>query len=308
MYQRLAALASLTVFVSGCALTAGQKVAVARFNTATQEFTELASKEFANSRADVIEMNRMKRRLDAMINSTPDLSAGELDGAFTVERVQVRQGALAALAEYGQLLDTLATSSNTAEIREAAQSFVGALKDVGSLAIDESKAQLLESIVERVGSILVESMRRRAVIEVVEFANPYVLELTRLVEQSFDPRGEHWSLEYDKTVLGVDTRAKAATNIVKPAPASSDVATTPSVDRGVLASIQEASDFAESCKSRFHAISLEIISSCDKLRDAQSDLRAALRDDTISSEGIQGYLEQVHDFVSMYRTLRSTGN
>jgi len=119
---------AMCMCAGGCALTAEQKAAVMRFSEATIAFTDLASQEFVQSRADVVEMNKLRNQLDRAGGLKPRVEGEELDGALTLERVRERKEAMAALREYAELLETLTTSSNAAEIRAAAESFTASLK------------------------------------------------------------------------------------------------------------------------------------------------------------------------------------
>ena len=190
-----ALVAAVLLLVPGCGLSANQKASIQKFSTASATLGELARKEFVQSRADVIEMNT----LAANLGST-QVDTDELDEFFTLKRVQLRTAACDAVKEYGQLLQTLATSDSVAELRTARDSFVSSLKNLKALKLSDEQSGAIGQAIEFLGGAIIETYRRERVKQIVEGSSPAVREIVTLIRQDFDLEAEHWQLGYDASV------------------------------------------------------------------------------------------------------------
>lgn len=254
---RALALGWLAVLVAGCGLTVQQKAAVQRFATATSELATVTSAELVSTRNDLIEMNTLRVELgDDTVR--PDRT----DALFTVDRVKPRIDAVTALESYANLLQMLATGSQAAQLKVAADELVGSLRNLPSVGLSDGQAGAISAAVERVGGFVVEYMRARAMREVVETTHEPVLKVADLVARDFDPRADHWSLGYAVTISGLQGAANLA--------ARSAAGPT----QGPL--IGRARVLAERNKQRFDTVAMQVTGSVAALREAQLALRLSL--------------------------------
>ena len=283
---RVVAIAGLSFLLGGCGLTLQQKAAVQRFATTTSTFATLSSAEFVTSRRDLIEMNMLRVQLgdDAV---TPD----RVDTLFTVDRVKARVDAVAALKDYGELLNALATNSQTSELMNAADGFVGSLRKVPGVGLSDEKAAVISTVVQQVGGLIIEYMRAKAIREVVTTTHQPVLAVVEQVRRDFDLKADHWSLGYAVTIEGL----KSAADIAARSPGAAAQA----------AVIGQARVLADQNKKRFDALATELAASVSSLREAQITLRHAVQSRDISIEEIQSYAARIEDLVKVYKILRA---
>jgi hypothetical protein len=272
------------VGLAGCGLTTRQESAVRTFSAATIDFTRISSTELVKSRTDVLRMNALRQELD-----DGTLDGGAMDRFFTVERVKTRLDALAALERYATLLHALVTSSQAAELRAASTSFVTSLRKVDGMTLSDTRAAALAAGVERVGGLLVEYMRARAVREVVTAADPAVVRLIALVRRDFDPGEEHLSLGYDLVVQALGGAADLAAR----RDGTCDAAL-----------IGEARVVAQRNGARVTAVASRVTSAADALVAAEGRLREAVAAREADTAGIERFAEQVRDLTTIYTILR----
>jgi hypothetical protein len=283
---RLVALAWLAVLVTGCGLSVRQKAAIQRFASSTSDFATVTSTELVATRRDLIDMNTLRAELgDEAVR--PD----RVDALFTVDRVRARVDAVAALKAYGELLNVLATSSQTAELKNAADGFVVSLRKVPGVGLSDEKAGAISTVVQAVGGLVVEYKRAEAVRDVVLATNQQVMAVVELVRRDFDPKADHWSLGYAVTIEGLRGAAALAAR-------GPDAA-------GRAALIGRARVTAEQNQRRFETISGEVAASVLALREAQVNLRHVVQSRDITVDEIQSYAARVEDFVKIYRILRA---
>jgi hypothetical protein len=243
----------------------------------------VSSAEFVKSRTDVVEMNGLRMALGDRVDH------GRMDEPFTVDRVKARLDALGALGDYGTLLHTLVTSSQQEELQRASDSFVASMRKVKGVTMTDEKAAAISAAVEKVGGLLIEYMRARAVREVVTAADPAVLLVVTLVKQDFDPAGGNWSLGYSQTTVALTGAATLAAR----RDGTRDAAL---IDQaGVLVRRNDA---------RFAAVAEHVGQAADALRQAEGNLLQAVDSRDVSTADIETFAGQVQDFVRIYTILR----
>ena len=284
---RMLVLGWLAALVAGCGLTVQQKAAVQRFATATSDFATLTSAELVSTRNDLIEMNTLRVEL-----GDTAIQADRTDALFTVDRVKTRVDAVTALKDYAELLQALATNSQAAQLKAAADGLVGSLRKVRGVALSDEKAGAISAAVEKVGGLVVEYMRAKAMREVVEATHEPVLKVVDLIARDFDPQADHWSLGYAVTISALRGAASSA--------ARSAAGST----QGPL--IGRAQVLAERNKQRFDTVAAQVSGSVAALREAQMNLRRSVESRGVSIAEIQSYAARVEDFVKIYRILRAS--
>lgn len=273
-----------TIFY-GCGLSVQQRAAIERFSVSTGEFAELASSEFVKSRTDVLEMNKLRLQLqDDTVKVT------QIDEHFSVERVKVRVEAMAALKGYADLLHVLVTTSQELPLRNAADSFVASLRKVQGVSLSDEKAGAIAAAVQGVGGLIVEYMRAQAAREVVNAVHPTILQILELVRRDFDPAADHWSLGYEKIIVGLEGAAGLA-------------AAGPNA-AGTAALVGEAQVVAAQNRSRFRSVAEQVNNTAVSLREAQVNLRYAVHTTDVTMEDINSFAAKIDDFVKVYRILR----
>jgi hypothetical protein len=283
---RLIFVACFTVFQVGCGLTLQQRAAVERFSAATIDFATLTSSELVRSRTDVLEMNTLRVQLN---DDTVKLD--RMDAHFTVEQVKVRVDAMHALQEYAELLHTLVTTSQQAQLQNAADSFVTSLRKVQGVSLSDEKAGAIGLAIQQVGGLVVEYMRAKAAREVVTTSHDTILQLVDLVRRDFNPKADHWSLGYDVVVtalVGAAEFAAVGPNAAIRAPL-----------------VGEAKVVAAQNRARFTTVAAQVDASAAALREAQINLLSALQSSDVTLDDINNYVVQLQDFVEIYSILRA---
>jgi len=283
---RLLVVACFTVFLVGCGLTRQQRAAVQRFSAATIDFATLTSSELVRSRIDVLEMNTLRVQLN-----DDTVKPDRLDAHFTVERVKVRVEAMLALKEYAELLYTLVTTSQQAQLQSAADSFVTSLRKVQGVSLSDDKAGAIGLAVQQVGGLVVEYMRAKATREVVTASHDTILQLLDLVRRDFNPQADHWSLGYEvviQALVGAADFAAVGSNAAIRAPL-----------------IGEAKVVAAQNMARFNTVAAQVEGSAAALRKAQINLRDVLQSPDVTIENVNSYVSQIQDFVEIYSILRA---
>ena len=275
---------AIVVGACACGLTTRQQAAVQTFSAATMDFTTLASSEFVKTRTDLLQMNALRLQLnDRALDPT------RMDAPFTVDRVKVRIDALTALQRYALLLRTLVTTSQEAELQRASDSFITSVRSVQGVTLSDERAAAISAAVQRVGGLLVEYLRARAVREVVMGADGAVLQLASLVRRDFDPEGDDWSLGYDLVVTALEGAAEVAAR----RDGTRDAA-----------AITEARILARRNRDRVVVIAGEVTGAADGIARAEINLREAVQSRDVNTADIERFANQVQDFVTIYTILR----
>ncbi len=288
---------------AGCGLTTQQKSAISRFAMASETLAEMASSEFVQTRLDVIDMAELRNRLHGSrpMGSRAEvesLLAEPLDRFLTLERVQVRVLAVNALREYAALLHTLATADSSANMRAAAESFTASMGRIGlTLGLQEREAITLGF--ETVGGLVIEDMRRQAVIAAVNTAAPYIEKLLVRVNLSFDIGGEHWGLAYRTSKTFLVAAADAAQQ-------DADAGTLGQSDSAVLMESQRARNMAERNIARFKRISTDIRNAVEALKVAHAELVSSIEQPVYPVASINAYVDRVERLSATYRLIRAS--
>lgn len=277
----------LSLSLAACGLTTTQKAALTQFGAATSDFSTIGRSEFVHSRDEVIEMNRSRLEL-----GDDSININQLDGLLTVERVQDRLVALAALQEYAQLLEKLVSTFDQGELKGATDSFLASLRRVKGVNLQANDAEAIGKAVVLVGGVFLEYKRAKAVRQVVEFAHPYVITTVDLVQRDFDPTTDYWNAGYRQVTLDLKGAAVEAKAKVQ----EGDLASHQIVARALILSNENW--------GRFQKVSSQIIVTTARLRTAQENLRAVMSSREIGIQDIEGYANQVQEFVTIYRLLR----
>lgn len=182
----------------GCALSGAHVDAVRKFSLSTATVGDIAASEFVTMRNSTIEMNVARLKLDP--SSSP--AVGDLDEAFDVAAVEARVKAATVLKAYGELLLSLATDSQTEEIKKASDKF---LSSVGSLPagdrkLNDKQTEALGTIVTTIGGWIVEYKKAKAVRKIVGESSQQVAHLCTLLAADFDPAGQNLATGFQTTV------------------------------------------------------------------------------------------------------------
>ncbi len=196
----------LVLTLASCALTSGQKKAISTFAAATSTLSTSISNNLPEMRRRVAEMNTQW----IAITNTPD--PGEPDPnralphiykvltthgtdttAFSSDNVALRIQAAETLHEYGNLLNQLSTSDQSAALKSSATAFENSVKALQTSA----KCQILNSsqlddvgvAVRAVGGLVVEWKRKKAVKEAVSQGKTLLPQLVFLLKNDFNVKG-----------------------------------------------------------------------------------------------------------------------
>jgi hypothetical protein len=270
----------MLILSSGCGLTMHQRMGVQQFSSATTEFASLTRSEFIQSRQDVIEMNRLRVLLG-------DASLEALDDPFSLETTQARLRALDALNQYGELLQTLLTTSSAAELQTSADGVVSSLNNVHGAQMNPSEAEAIGKAMSFAGGFLVEHKRARAMKRVVALAHPHVVKVIDLVERDFDPNHDYWSAGYRRTCLDLTTAIRNT-----PSLATNDLAGAQVVRASRLA-VREN-------RLRFELVSTNIQEGVKHLRDAEERLHTGMTSAEMTTEDIQEYQAKVNEMRTLF--------
>jgi len=280
--------ACFALFASGCGLTIQQKAGTLRFSEATSDLCSLVEEEITKSRSDVIAMNELRVKL-ADANFDPKTTP--TDTPLTLVRAKIRIDEVSALKEYGALLHSLVTTEQEENLKNAADKFLTNIKKVPGVTLDDQKTGAIAQAIVLGGGLLVEHKRAQATRRVVEMAHPHIIETLALLERDFDPQEEHWSLGYDSVAEFLATAAKSTS--------------TEANDLASGALVREARTLASTNRKKFKSISEKVVEAIHKLRKAESNLVEMLKSQEVSVEDIDSYVTEVHEFVKLYKLLRS---
>lgn len=276
------------MLIAGCGLTSSQQTAIGKFSTATASLGEVARKEFAQSRADVVELNSRAMELG---NST--VSPDKLDQFFTISRVAIRTAACDAITQYAQLLHTLATTDKSADLLLARDRFMASLATVRAVRLDDTQTGVIGAAIAFVGSAAIEAERRQRVTEIVRGTSPTLRLLIELIQQDFDPTAEHWQLGYDATLKRLENSAK----IRIPA------AGIESLSISDAAQVRQAQSLAARIRNRRDTASAEVLAATAQLAAAEKELRIVMDHPDIIMEDVDKFVAGVQKLESIIRIL-----
>ena len=279
------------VLCSGCGLTLKQKSAAQSFGAATAALGTLTGQEFPQDRADVIAMNESRLSLG-------DNTVNAIDGWYTPERVKDRIEAVSALKNYGDLLGSLITNSQSTQIQSSANSFVSALGSVKGVTLTSTQSDAISAAVQAIGGLVVEYERKKAVIAVINNSQSSIETIVDLIASDFDTNQDQWALAYNTTVLAVQGQVNSILNAKTNGIAANDYASR--------AIVQDSLDHANANNQRFLTAAESISKSCSSLKVAQKNLVQVIKDDKLSVQDIQNYAKSVQEFVALYKAMSNS--
>jgi hypothetical protein len=147
-------------------------------------------------------------------------------GKFTPDRIQLREQAATALADYGVALLALVNYDGSQNLQSAADALAASIKGLPPQAkvISNADADLLSQIVQQLGGLLLEKMKADAVRRIVPTYHPQVVKLCSLLSDDFSPERGQLASEYvelartiredevmilDRNGTRIDVRARA---------------------------------------------------------------------------------------------------
>lgn len=180
--------------VSGCAFTVGlsqsQKSAVSNFGAATSAVSTTVSQELTAMRNQTIKM-----RIDELsaIQQVPEQwpDYQHLDRDFEPQTLQQRVAAAQVLVTYGNLLDKLATSSDSSDLNKAVSNFQVSVGDLAKKDISSDQLNAIGEAVRVVAGIYIERERLKALKTIVDNTHAEIDVVCGLLVSDFDPDGEH---------------------------------------------------------------------------------------------------------------------
>jgi len=278
-------MAGAAITLGGCGLSEAQRGAVASYSQAAITLGDTAAAEFRKSRADVVEMNIRRFSLG---DDKVDLT--RLDQPLTLEHVRVRTAAAEALADYGRLMKTLGTDTQSAEIHVAAESLRSSLARVSSVRLSAGQAGAIGGLVERLGGMAVEGYRAERVREIATTSGPAVRQLAGLIEEDFEAEGEAWTLGFDLVVTRLTDKAGDFKRAAK----------TP----GETAYADESLAMAAERRARFTAVAARVHDAAEALVAAEKEVQVALQYKPLATDDINALIAKVQELVSVAKALR----
>lgn len=171
---------------SACAgLTAQQKAAVGHFSRAAAAIGDVTSTEVPKLRLTVIEMNTSLAAVQGLGPGAIDFR--NLEQQFTVENIAVVARAATTLKAYGEMLLGLVEETQEKELKTAAHTFVGGLKDIPGVSISDENANAIMLAIQEIGGLWIEWKKAQAVRTTVRNARDAVEKIADLLAKEFDP-------------------------------------------------------------------------------------------------------------------------
>jgi len=217
MKPRHAAALVLTVclFLSGCSFSIGlsqqQRAAVAEFGNSTATISASVPQELTSMRDRTIQM-----RIDELnaIYPAPDKwpDYQHLDKDFEPTTLQQRVTAAQVLVAYGNLLEKLATSSDSSDLSKAVGNFQGSVSALTQKSLSTQQLDAISEAVRVVAGIYIERKRAEALKTIVESTHDQTTVLFTLLIADFDPDGGNLmsavKLAAGRLKVDADTRLK----------------------------------------------------------------------------------------------------
>ncbi len=178
---RLGACAAL--LLSACGLSPVQKDQVASFASATAKVGEATAAQFTQLRQDVVEMNA-----DYLVLGDPrqlNPYTFKFDEPLGAQQITQRVLAVNALQSYGEALNKLATSDQSADIQQSATDLVSNFNAASAADLTSAQQASAADIVATLGNFFVEYEKKRAVARIVSAYACPVDQLAQLLERDF---------------------------------------------------------------------------------------------------------------------------
>jgi hypothetical protein len=275
---RLIAVLSLAVLGSGCAgLTASQKAAITEFSRATNAVGQMTQAELTEMRERMIQTNQ--RRLVLRGKDSGLTPAGPLDGNLTVSNVSVVVAAATALQGYGEMLEALATDTQTAELQGAADKFTTSLGRVPNVKLSQGESDAIKGAVVFAGQLFIEAKKARALKTIVPKAKPAIDQICDTLTRDFD--FQQGGLAQDLATAN-ESLFGAAAAAFQDAPAGSDASAI-----GVRSFSLPALQYAVEGRLRQDEILKRISSAATAIKKANAALADALATDRFTLEDVK---------------------
>jgi hypothetical protein len=191
-------------FVSACGLTSQEKQAVSSFGTSASSLGKAASDNLTAMRDGSVQLHLAAYTADPKfpwpnLKGSPTTAYDNLlVGKFTPDRLSLRQQAATVLSNYGDALTALVSYDPSNDLQSAAQALGSSIKGLpaGIKVISDADADVLASLVQQLGGLLVEQMRADAVRKIVPIYNPQVKKLCMLLGDDLDPTKGELAADY----------------------------------------------------------------------------------------------------------------
>jgi hypothetical protein len=296
-------LALLCPVLAGCGLSASQKASIEKFSTATAALGDLSAQHLVQIRQDVL---ALRTQMYEMGSDEIDLTdpANDLDGALSVAELQRRLRATAALKEFGQLLQALATTDNTARLETASTSFLTNLRKIEGVQLSDEKAAALGKLIVSGGRLLLDAERAKRVREVVIETRAPVKRLVTLLRQDLDPGAQLWAAVLAEARDSVEKGMPQLLKDLKPDGKLRDKVLT-EADIALLWSRYQAlrADTTQRCAGSEMSRS-GLLTALDEMDKAHETLCYVVQFDQIQSSEVNDYLDQVEELMRLFQAIR----
>lgn len=185
------------VLIAGCGLSPIQKDQVASFSAATASVGGATAAQFAQLRQDAVEMNAERLMLDE--SQAP--FQFKFDEPLGAAQITQRVLAVNALQSYGDTLNKLATSDQSADIKQSSTDLVSNFNAASAANLTSAQETAATDIIASLGGFFVEYQKKKAVEQIVSSYACPVDQLAALLERDFlnfgagggDPTRDHAS-------------------------------------------------------------------------------------------------------------------
>ncbi len=295
--------ALLCSVLMGCGLSSSQKASIEKFSVATTALGDLSAQHLVWVRQDVIAIRTKMYEIgsDEIDFDKPDT---DLDGALNIDELQRRLRATAALKEFGQLLQALATEDNTARLETASTSFLTNLRKVKGVELSDEKAAAIGKVVVSGGRLLLNAERARRVREVVIETRPAVKRVVELLRQDLDPKALLWVAVLAEAQDSVEKGIPQFLGSLKPGEkfrdrtlTEADIALLWSQWQTLKADTTQRLSNSEQSRSKL----LDALNEMDKAHEA---LYYVVQSDQVQSSEINDYLDNVEEMVRLFKAIR----
>lgn len=284
--------------VVGCGLTATQRKYTANLSKATTALAEVTSNELVQMREGTIQNNTYRI---VAVGEEPELAGlNDLDEAFDVDIVKVRVQAVEVLKTYGNLLQSLVEETQEKELKKASDKFVASINGLpgDQKKMSDVQTEALGQAVYRIGRMIVEVKKAKAVREIVDNTQEQIQHLCNLLSNEFDVEKNNLLTQYKKS--GDD----AITAIVQ-------VFRTPDPSNGLTrADLVEMFKKTQSHLDRTESIAKSMSKAIGNLNKANSALNKSLKKQDLSVTDIkklkeyQDSVKEVIDFIKVLRKIQ----
>ncbi len=156
------------LFHAGCGLSPDQRTAVAKFSEAAATVADHSAREIVQVRTDVIATRTRQHAIARVFGELDEANErSRLDHLVELENAQPRLAAATAVADFANLLNTLATGDQTERFATATDRFLTSLQSVQGVNLSPEKAGAIGAIVIAAGRMGIESARANAIKAVV---------------------------------------------------------------------------------------------------------------------------------------------